>query len=226
MEQRSRLNNFGVLTKRELSSSLIGPQCHDIIHDTFLLRQCSNVRKFTVLNHTSDDKRFFEKCSVNYSQLSVSHLESLVLVWFAFHPRSVAARVCHSQAWWRSESDVGLVRKKRSKNKKTRINVCKDKKMTHLGLSAVCCGLVEFLVQLELDLCGLESALRLHWDNPSIIHADHQVGFGHVAHLPSGEAHTFNTMRDDANAAAIDESDLLHWNLACWWSHHPENKTL
>lgn len=112
MEQRSRLNNFGVLTKRELSSSLIGPQCHDIIHDTFLLRQCSNVRKFTVLNHTSDDKRFFEKCSVNYSQLSVSHLESLVLVWFAFHPTSVAARVCHSQAWWRSESDVGLVRKK------------------------------------------------------------------------------------------------------------------
>lgn len=65
----------------------------------------------------------------------------------------------------------------------------------HLGFSAVCGGLVEFFVQLKLELCGLESSLGLHGDEPSILHADHQVGLGHVAHLASGEAHTCNTKR-------------------------------
>lgn len=65
----------------------------------------------------------------------------------------------------------------------------KTEEMTHLGLPAVRSGLLEFFVHLKLDLCSLESALSLQGYEAVITHAEHQVGFHHVSHLPSCKVH-------------------------------------
>lgn len=62
--------------------------------------------------------------------------------------------------------------------------------MTHLGVPPVRSSLLELFVQLELDLCGFESALSLQGYEAVIAHAEHQVGLHHVAHLPGCKVHT------------------------------------
>lgn len=59
---------------------------------------------------------------------------------------------------------------------------------THLDLPVVGRGLVELLPQLERELRILEGALGLE-GHLVAIHRDDGGGFGHVAHLPGGEAH-------------------------------------
>lgn len=62
---------------------------------------------------------------------------------------------------------------------------------TDRGLPVVRGGLLEGLVELELDLSGFEGALGLHADGPLVLKAHDEVRFGAVSHLPSGKSHTF-----------------------------------
>lgn len=61
---------------------------------------------------------------------------------------------------------------------------------THRGLPVVRGGLLEGLVELELDLGGFEGALGLHGDGALVLDAHHEVGFGAVSHLPSCKSYT------------------------------------
>lgn len=61
---------------------------------------------------------------------------------------------------------------------------------TNRGLPVVCSGLLERLVEFELDLSGLEGALRLHADVSLLIQAQDEVGFGSIPHLAGRESHT------------------------------------
>lgn len=54
--------------------------------------------------------------------------------------------------------------------------------------------LFEGLVQFEFDFGVFEGALRLHAHHPLVVHADHQIGFGPIAHLTGCEP---NTCRDN-----------------------------
>lgn len=167
----------------------------------------------------------FWKCSVNYSQLSVFHLESLVLVSFAFHPTSVAARVCHSQEWWRSESDVGLVRKKRSKNKKRASMFVKTKRWPTLVFRPSAVVSSNSSSSLNLISVVLKVLSDFIETTPASSTLITRLG---LAMLPICRVAkpTPSTQWGMMLMLQLYENYLLHWNLACWWSHHPENKTL
>jgi len=75
-----------------------------------------------------------------------------------------------------------------------------------LGLPIVRGGLIERLAELELDLGGLEGALRLQAHHPVILHAHDQIGLGPIPHLPGREAHTCTAGgRDPQNAWHITQ---------------------
>lgn len=50
--------------------------------------------------------------------------------------------------------------------------------------------LIEWLVEFELDFGVFEGALRLHAHSPLVVHAEHQIGFGSIAHLSGCEPNT------------------------------------
>lgn len=64
-----------------------------------------------------------------------------------------------------------------------------DSSRPHLDLPVVSGGLVKLLPQLERDFRVLEGALGFQ-GHLVALHRDDGGGFGHVAHLPGGEAHT------------------------------------
>lgn len=85
---------------------LVGPHCNNLTHHTFLWRQCPNVSQVQEhsLNANTANLRSRTHAqqsaslpSVDYSQLSVFHLESPSPVSSSCLPTSVSARVCHSQ---------------------------------------------------------------------------------------------------------------------------------
>ena len=43
VEQRVQAEQLCVVGQKRNLSSLVGPQCHNVIHDTFLVRQCSHI---------------------------------------------------------------------------------------------------------------------------------------------------------------------------------------
>ena len=61
---------------------------------------------------------------------------------------------------------------------------------TNPGLPVVGGRLVERLVEFELDFGVFEGALSLHAHGPLLVHAEHQIGLGPIAHLSGCEPNT------------------------------------
>lgn len=51
-------------------------------------------------------------------------------------------------------------------------------------------GLIEWLVEFELDFGVFEGALSPHAHCPLVVHAEHQIGLGPIAHLSGCEPNT------------------------------------
>lgn len=64
------------------------------------------------------------------------------------------------------------------------------RRRTNPGLPVVGGRLFERLVEFELDFGVLEGALGLHAHGALVVHAEHQIGLGPIAHLSGCEPNT------------------------------------